>query len=202
MSDSLITKKAMAESLKTLMKKKSLERITISDIVKGCGLNRQTFYYHFNDKYDLVNWIYYSEIITTLSPISDGADWSAAIMKALNIMRKDKAFYAGSLNLEGQSILRDYLFRETRDMLIKILEKPDLQENMDIEPDDRVLIAEFYTYGLVGMVIQWVKKGMTEAPDEIVEKLSHFIDDSKWVSAVRSWVKNNSGKALPFRQKC
>jgi probable dihydroxyacetone kinase regulator len=201
MSDSLITKRAMADSLKTLMKKKSLERITVSDIVKGCGLNRQTFYYHFKDKYDLVNWIYYSEIITTLSPISDGADWSAAIMKALNIMRKDKAFYAGSLNLDGQSILRDYLFHETRDMLIKILEKPDFQKTMNFEPEDRVLIAEFYTYGLVGMVIQWVKKGMAEAPDEIVEKLSRFIDDSKWVSAVRSWAKNNSAKSIPGQQR-
>jgi probable dihydroxyacetone kinase regulator len=201
MSDSLITKRAMADSLKTLMKKKGLERITVSDIVKGCGLNRQTFYYHFKDKYDLVNWIYYSEIITTLSPISDGADWSAAIMKALNIMRKDKAFYAGSLNLDGQSILRDYLFRETRDMLIKILEKPDFQKTMNLEPDDRILIAEFYTYGLVGMVIQWVKKGMSEAPNEIVEKLSRFIDDSEWVSAVRSWAKNNSTKSLPGKQR-
>jgi probable dihydroxyacetone kinase regulator len=201
MSDSLITKRAMADSLKSLMKKKSLERITVSDIVKGCGLNRQTFYYHFKDKYDLVNWIYYSEIITTLSPISDGADWSAAIKKALNIMRKDKAFYAGSLNLDGQSILRDYLFRATRDMLIKILEKPNFREATNLEPDDRILIAEFYTYGLVGMVIQWVRKGMAEAPDEIVEKLSRFIDDSEWVSAVRSWAKNNTAKSVSVQQK-
>lgn len=200
MSDSLITKKAMADSLKTLMKKKNLERITVSDIVKDCGLNRQTFYYHFKDKYDLVNWIYCSEIITTLSPISDGADWSAAIMKALNIMRKDKVFYAGSLNLDGQSILHDYLFHATRDMLIKILEKPDFQDTLNIEPNDRILIAEFYTYGLVGMVIQWAKNGMTEAPDEIVGKLSHFIDDSRRVSEVRCWAKNNCSIAL-LRQK-
>ena len=43
--------------MKELMKRKSLEKITVSDIVQNCGLNRQTFYYHFQDKYDLVNWI-------------------------------------------------------------------------------------------------------------------------------------------------
>ncbi len=57
MSDSIITKKAIAVSLKDLMKKKSLAKITVSDIVKNCNLNRQTFYYHFKDKYDLLHWI-------------------------------------------------------------------------------------------------------------------------------------------------
>lgn len=185
MSDSLITKKAMADSLKDLMRKKSLEKITVSDIVQDCGLNRQTFYYHFKDKYDLVNWIYDSEIVTTLSPVQDGADWASAMMNALNIMRKEKVFYIGSLNLDRPSILHDYLFRTTRDMLVNILGQLRIQDKLNIEDADRDFIAAFYTYGLVGMVIQWARSGMTESPAEIVGKLSRFIDDSKNVSAIR-----------------
>ena len=79
MSDSLITQKAIAESIKALMKKKSLEKITVSDIVRNCGLNRQTFYYHFKDKYDLVSWIYRNEIVATMSSITDGTDWDLAM---------------------------------------------------------------------------------------------------------------------------
>lgn len=92
MSDSLITKKAIAGSLKELMRKKSLEKITVSDIVKNCGLNRQTFYYHFKDKYDLVNWIFNKEIVSALSVVSDGVDWSAALLNALNVMKREKVF--------------------------------------------------------------------------------------------------------------
>lgn len=185
MSDSLITKKAMADSLKDLMRKKSLEKITVSDIVQNCGLNRQTFYYHYKDKYDLVNWIYYSEIVTTLSPVQDGADWTSAMMNALNIMRKEKVFYIGSLKLDRPSILYDYLFRSTRSMLVKIIGQLGIHDKMNIDDADRDFIAEFYTYGLVGMVIQWARSGMTVSPAKIVEKLSHFIDDSKNVSAIR-----------------
>ena len=61
MSD--ITKKALASSLKDLLSKYKFNKITIKDITENCGVNRQTFYYHFKDKYDLVNWIYYTEFI-------------------------------------------------------------------------------------------------------------------------------------------
>ena len=51
---SVTTKKALAMSLKSLLEKKTLDKITVKDIVSGCSLNRQTFYYHFHDTYDLL----------------------------------------------------------------------------------------------------------------------------------------------------
>lgn len=188
MSDSLITKKAMAESLKELMKKKSLEKITISDIVKSCGLNRQTFYYHFKDKYDLINWIYHNEVITTFSQVSSSADWSNVILKVLNIMEQDKSFYIGALSAAGQNIFHNYYcFSETREMLLKIVDEviATIDEDYHIDPADRIFISEFYTYGLVGMMIQWAKNGMKEPPDEIVGRLKHIFDESKLFSAER-----------------
>ena len=58
-----ITKKALAESLKKLLSKNKLNKITIKEITEDCGVNRQTFYYHFKDIYDLLEWIYKNEVI-------------------------------------------------------------------------------------------------------------------------------------------
>lgn len=58
-----ITKKALATSLKKLVSKKELSKITVVDITKDCGVNRQTFYYHFKDINDLMEWIYTNEVI-------------------------------------------------------------------------------------------------------------------------------------------
>lgn len=187
MSDSLITKKAIAESMKELMKKKSLKKITISDIVQNCGLNRQTFYYHFRDKYDLVNWIYYNEVVVTFSQVSTSADWSVIILDVLNIMKKEKNFYTGALNVAGQNIFNNDFFDVTKEMLLKIVDElvDGVEEGRNMEAADRLFIADFYTYGLVGMMIQWAKSGMKEPPNEIVDRLKHFIDDSKRVSAAR-----------------
>ena len=52
------TKEALAESLKKLMNTTALAKITINDIVKDCGVNRRTFYYHFQDIYALLEWIF------------------------------------------------------------------------------------------------------------------------------------------------
>ena len=58
MSESRITKKALALSIKKLMETIPLAKLSIHEIVDDCGINRQTFYYHFKDKFDLVNWLY------------------------------------------------------------------------------------------------------------------------------------------------
>ena len=54
---SQVTKRALEQSLKNLLLKKPLTKITVNDIAEDCGINRMTFYYHFKDIYDLVDWI-------------------------------------------------------------------------------------------------------------------------------------------------
>ena len=63
MAESIITKKALATSLKDLLETMPFEKVTIADICEGCGMNRKSFYYHFRDKYDLVNWIFDTEFL-------------------------------------------------------------------------------------------------------------------------------------------
>ena len=58
---SKVTKNAIAMSLKKILDKKVLTKVTINDITKDCGINRMTFYYHFKDIYDLIEWIFIEE---------------------------------------------------------------------------------------------------------------------------------------------
>lgn len=55
MADSNITKRALAHALKELMEEKNFSKISVADICEKCDMNRKSFYYHFKDKYDLVN---------------------------------------------------------------------------------------------------------------------------------------------------
>ena len=63
---SKITKKALAASLKKLLAERPLDKITVIDIVNDCEVNRQTFYYHFQDIYDLLEWVYLNEATKAL----------------------------------------------------------------------------------------------------------------------------------------
>ena len=62
-SSSQETKRALAASLKKLMNKKPLSKITINEIVQDCGLNRNSFYYHFEDIYALFKWMLEQEAV-------------------------------------------------------------------------------------------------------------------------------------------
>lgn len=59
-------KEQMAESLKKLMKQKSLQKITIQEITDDCGMNRYTFYYHFKDIYDLLSCVFHEEALSLI----------------------------------------------------------------------------------------------------------------------------------------
>lgn len=184
MSDSQITKKAIAVSLKRLMSKKNLKKITVADIVRNCGLNRQTFYYHFQDKYDLVNWIFYNDVIkAVMSNRKKYDDLDSMMLKMLNIMESEKPFYMQAFNSLGQNTFQTYFFDVTKGLISEILDT--MKESNGIAGDDKNFIVEFYTYGLVGIIAQWVRNGMKEAPEKLVSRLRHFIDDSKRFAAAR-----------------
>ena len=65
MPSNIMTKKLFADALKKLMVTKSFAKIGVGDIAKACGMNRNSFYYHFKDKYELLNWIFFTEITST-----------------------------------------------------------------------------------------------------------------------------------------
>ena len=183
MSDSLITKKAIASSIKELMKKKDLQKISVSDITEHCGINRQTFYYHFKDKYDLVNWIYYNEVVTAVVHNSNPLSWSGVMLEVLTDMQKEKHFYMNALSVPGQNAFQDYFFEMTKQRLLGILDF--IAENTDsdgrmsdlkmIPQEDKDFIAEFFAYGIVGIAVQWARGGMRQPPEEIIRRMSYLI---------------------------
>ena len=85
-----LTKKALAVSLKKLLSKKELSKITISNITDECGVNRQTFYYHFKDIYDLLEWIYKNEVIDEID--NKDEDWQQRFLYIFKYVLKYKEF--------------------------------------------------------------------------------------------------------------
>lgn len=194
MSDSLITKKAIASSIKELMKKKEVQKISVADIVENCGINRQTFYYHFKDKYDLVNWIYYNEVVSAITQNRTYENWSQAVLDVLNIMRKEQYFYINALSVTGQNAFQDYFFEATKGILAEMLETIAQEEN--IEEADIDFMAEFYTYGLVGVTVQWARRGMKQSPEEIVQRLTHLIEDIPYLTTEAYFKKYETKKEI------
>lgn len=177
MSDSQITKKAMAMSIKQLMTKKPLSKITVQDIVDNCGLNRQTFYYHFQDKYDLVNWIYFTEAVESIAVYqNNSSNWSEGIRQVMLYLMKNRSFYINALNTPGQNAFDGYLFEVTHELIAQVVD--DLAEGEQVNLSEKKFIANFYTHAIVGIAIEWLKNGLQETPDVICSRLRDIVAGS------------------------
>ena len=86
----LNTKKALAASLKGFMERKPLSKITVSEIITDCGVNRKTFYYHFNDIYDLLKWILEEEAIEIVKQFDLLLDYREAVIFVMNYVQDNK----------------------------------------------------------------------------------------------------------------
>lgn len=161
--------------MKKLSKKKSFDKISITDITNLCGIKRQTFYYHFQDKYELVNWIYYHEIIEVVEKNNTVDHWSQNLLKILNIIKKDCCFYQSVLNSNGQNNFEDYILDISKDMFLNVIDI--LTKGEEFNLDYKTFVASFYSYGMVGIIKSWAKNGMREEPQTIVQYLEKLVLD-------------------------
>ena len=183
MSESLITKQAIADGFKGLMRIKSFDKITISDIAKSCGLNRQTFYYHFQDKYELLDWIYYNEAISVMTEGLTFENWSSRIYRMLTQMKKEDYFYINVFKASGQKEFEAYLFSVAKELFKEII--ANLSGEKEIKLEDMDFIASFFSYGTVGIIVAWAQEGMRESPEFLKERFENLVVDSKNLAVKR-----------------
>ncbi len=174
MPSSQITKKALAASLKELMKSTPLNKISIKNIVDNCGLNRQTFYYHFQDIFDLVDWIYKTEAIESIAQYRSYNTWTNGFYKIFQYIEDNKAFCLNTFNSLSRTHLDMYLYSVINELLMEVVN--EISCNIKVKEDDKKFIANFYALAFIGLIIQWMKDGMKEDPKLIIEKLSELIE--------------------------
>lgn len=164
MPDSSLTKRALAQAIKELMNEKPLVKISIADIVDRCQMNRQSFYYHFRDKYDLVNWIFYTELITELQN-SPNKDEYEELKNICRYLYDNRAFYINALKFTGQNSFYEYF----GDVIYQLL-KAAFNESFG-NSDQSDFNAMFYADALRACIFRWLTSGAKMHPDEFVGKI-------------------------------
>ncbi len=186
---SQITKKALEESLKNLLLKKPLNKITVSDITEDCGINRMTFYYHFKDIYDLVEWSCLEDASKALEGNKTYNTWQEGYLRIFEAVKENKPFIMNVYNSVSREQVENYLYKLTFKLLEDVVEEQAV--GMSINKEDKYFIANFYKYGFVGLMLEWIKDDMKQDPKVIVDKLSLMIQGNIKESLNRIRVDKN-----------
>lgn len=180
---SQITKRAIEASLKNLLLKKPFDKITINDIAEDCGISRMTFYYHFKDIYDLVEWACEEDAKKILEGKDDYKTWTQGFLNLFEEVLKNKPFILNVYRSVGREQVENYLYKIVYDPLLNVVEEK--AQGMTVRDEDKEFIADFYKYAFVGLMLDWVKNGMKEDPHKIVKKVEFLLSGSLSVSLER-----------------
>lgn len=173
---SQVTKRALAQSLKNMLLKKPLNKITINDIAEDCGINRMTFYYHFKDIYDLVEWVCLEDARRALDEKKSYDTWQQGFIQTFEVVRENKPFVMNVYRCVHQEQVEKYVKPLVDHLILNILNEESGAKK--VREEDKEFIAQVYSYVFVGLMMDWIKADMQEDPEKIVNRLAVLIKGS------------------------
>lgn len=173
---SQVTKRALEQSLKNLLLKKPLTKITVSDIADDCGINRMTFYYHFKDIYDLVEWSCLEDAKRALDEKKTYDTWQQGLLQIFEAVQQNKPFILNVYRCVHREQVEKYLQPLVDELLIGVIEEK--ASGVTVRDEDKQFIAQAYGYMFIGLMLDWIKDNMREDPRQIIDRLNRLIKGS------------------------
>ena len=170
------TKESLAAALKQMMTVKPIDKITVKDLVEICGVNRQTFYYHFDDVYDLLEWVFEEDANRVLPHKVVFEHWREDVMIFMKYLEENGSF---TLNVYNSNS-RVYMLRYLEEKMAACIRSfaVIVSEGMNIDRPDFEFAVQFYAKCASGFIAQWLDLGM-QLPKEITtERILHVMDRS------------------------
>ena len=168
----------LAESFKELVLRQPIEKITIKEITEKAGVIRPTFYNHFQDKYELLEWIILTDLLEPIRPLIENKMVSEALLLLFMNIEKEREFYKQTVRLEGQNSFESIARECVKEILQEIIEKNSVRKIPKFRWLTPERIAEYYAQSMCSVVIVWIKSGMTISAKELVEIYEYMMEHS------------------------
>lgn len=139
---------------------------------------RPTFYNHFQDKYELLEWIILTDLLEPIRPLIENKMVSEALLLLFMNIEKEREFYKQTVRLEGQNSFESIARECVKEILLEIIEKNSVRKIPKFRWLTPERIAEYYAQSMCSVVIVWIKSGMTISAKELVEIYEYMMEHS------------------------
>ena len=170
------TKRALADALKQMMEVKPIAKITVKDLVEICNVNRQTFYYHFDDVYDLLEWVFEEDANRVLPKEVIYEHWQDDVMIFFKYLNDNASFAMNVYHSDSRLYMLKYLKTRLGSCIRSFADI--VSEGMNIDKQDYDFVIEFYSNGIIGLIAQWMDLNMQMPKVMTKERLLRVLEDS------------------------
>ncbi len=167
------TKVAMSNALKEQLKKKKLSKITINDIASACNISRMTFYYHFQDIYDLTEWTLEEAAGRAIGENRNYESWQQGFEGLLRELQANQTLILNIYRSMDREMIERYLLKKAESLLMPVVEQES--HGLPVNEENKRRVAIFYSYAFLGVLMEWIGKGMAAPPREVVKMVSAIV---------------------------
>ena len=171
-----ITKRALATALKELLAQNPLDKITIQNLVDTAEVSRKTFYYHFEDIYDLLEWALVDQGRRLLGEKVTADTWQQGLERVFAYLEENRGVILNIHRSKNRGILDAHMSQLIRPVLQDVFDSQPGQDQ--IPEEDRQFILELYSYGVVSLFLDWINNGMKPEADQLVDQFDRIFDGS------------------------
>lgn len=171
-----MTKRMLSASLKKLLSQKTLDNITIQDITDDAEVSRKTFYYHFQDIYDLLNYTLTEDTRRLLNTEVTRDNWVDCLRKLLVYSQKERMVVLNTFHSIQRSTLEAEFTRWLSPIITSLLASQPGSER--IPGEDKDFLINIFSYGLCGMILRWIGEGMTGDIEKMLSLIERFFSGS------------------------
>ena len=173
-----LTKDLLTMSFRELLMHTPFDKITIKMITDGAGVIRPTFYKHFQDKYEVIEWILEKEIADKIQVLVDN-DMEEGLFRLLcSCLEKDRELYKKLYDIEGPNSFENLLYQYVFHLLLSLLNKYPLRSPDKIAMLSKDALARFYTFGLTDSLKYWITHDTSYSSEQVWEAYNYIIRNS------------------------
>lgn len=174
------TKKLIADATIQLMKNKKLNKISVREIAEASNITRQTFYYHFEDIFDLIQWIYRNEVLGLFNNMNGDSLWKEGLLRLLEYLEENRDAILCILNSLTRAQLKSLFYDDIYNLMVTASDSVAqiLQSNTKKNsPDYDEFLVYFYSISISSLIEAWAWGDIQMSPQELVDQLDRLIQD-------------------------
>ncbi len=166
------TEHLLVEALKEMMSEVPLDTISVSTLAERCGINRKTFYYHYQDIYDLLAQTFLEEKVEGIQNVNNPQELISVLFKYYT---KNRKFIDATLDSAGRDLFREFVNSQCYLSFMKQINK--LPNAKKVHINDRKAIVRFYSAGYSNSIVFYLTNIKNKSVDGLLKSVSFLGED-------------------------